>query len=263
MPLTTLAAGEVAYMRAGKGPPLILLHGFLADSRIWRPQIESLADEFTVLAWDAPGAGRSFDPPDRFEMADWADCLEELLNAQTIDRAHMLGLSWGGVLAQELYRRYPARVRSLILADTYAGWRGSLSASDCDERLRTCLEDSALPGNELASKWLAGLLAPRADPAAGDELAAIISDFHPHGFRLMARSLADTDHRDLLPQIEAPTLLIWGEEDARSPLDVAEQLHAAIPGSRLVVIPDAGHVSNLERPGRFNEALRSFLAELE
>jgi len=93
-------------------------------------------------------------------------------------------------------------------------------------------------------------------------MAAIVRDFNPHGFRLMARSLADTDATDLLPTISVPTLLVWGEDDARSPLRVAESFRDAISGSRLVVLPGAGHVSNMEQPAGFNAQLRRFMSVL-
>jgi pimeloyl-ACP methyl ester carboxylesterase len=85
-----------------------------------------------------------------------------------------------------------------------------------------------------------------------------MSEFHPAGFRLMAKASADTDTRDLLPNIKVPTLLIWGDADTRSPITVAYQFHEAIPGSKLAIIPGAGHVSNMEQPELFNAEVRSF-----
>ncbi len=96
-----------------------------------------------------------------------------------------------------------------------------------------------------------------------DEFAASVSEFHPAGFRAMSRSLAEADLRDVLPRIEVPTLLLCGDEDVRAPLNVAEDLHAAIPGSRLVVIPGVGHVSNVEAAERFNAEVRSFLESVQ
>src|SRR3970040_1568304 len=90
----------VGYERAGDGPALVLLHGFTHDSRVWKPQLESLSAQFTVIAWDAPGAGQSSDPPETFGIGDWADCLAGLLDAIGVQQAHILGLSWGGLLAQ-------------------------------------------------------------------------------------------------------------------------------------------------------------------
>jgi pimeloyl-ACP methyl ester carboxylesterase len=117
---------SVAYRYAGEGPPLVLLHGFLCDSRCWRRQLAGLSDRFRVVAWDAPDAGSSSDPPDPFTTTDWAQSLAQFLNVVGIVRAQVLGLSWGGILAQEFYRLCPDRVLALILCDTYAGWKGSL-----------------------------------------------------------------------------------------------------------------------------------------
>ena len=95
-------------------------------------------------------------------------------------------------------------------------------------------------------------------PEVRDELAHIMSDFHLVGFRLMAKAVAHADTRDLLPKTQVPTLLVWGDADVRSPMTVAHQMRDAIPGSRLAVIPGAGHVSNLEEPARFNAEVRAF-----
>lgn len=105
-----VAGHSVAYRMIGTGPPLVLLHGFLCDSRCWRTQLVSLADQFTLIAWDAPGAGFSTDPPDASTTTDWAHTLAGFLDAAGVQRAHFLGLSWGGMLTQELYRLDPARV---------------------------------------------------------------------------------------------------------------------------------------------------------
>ena len=249
---------SVAYERAGAGPALILLHGFLLDSRMWRPQLENLPDHFTVIAWDAPGAGQSSDPPDTFGIGDWAECLAGLLDAAGVDRAHILGLSWGGVLAQEFYRRYSSRVLSLVLADTYAGWKGSLPEPIVQARLATCIRDASLPGSELVSRYLPGMFSESATREVRDELASIMSDFHPVGFRLMAMSLAHTDTRDLLPNIKVPTLLVWGDADERSPMGVGNQIRDALPTAKLAIIRGAGHISNLEAPVQFNAEVRDF-----
>jgi len=255
---------SIAYERAGDGPALVLLHGFLFDSRAWRPQLEELSKDFTVIAWDAPGAGRSPDPPEPFAIADWADCLAAVLDAAGVrSAAHLVGLSWGGLLAQELYRRHPARVRSLVLADTYAGWRGSLPAAVVEERLAACVRDSSLAPGEVVTRYLPGMHSESAAPDVRAEMAAIMADFHPAGFRLMASALATSDTRELLATIRVPTLLVWGQADARSPLHAGEAMQALIPRARLEVIPETGHVSNLEAPERFSAIVRGFCLSCE
>ena len=126
---------EIAYRRAGHGPPIVFAHGAAQDGRAWQPQIAELADEFTVVAWDEPGAGRSTAPPAGFGLADYADCLAAVIEALALGPAHVAGLSWGGTLVLELYRRHPARVATLLLVDTYAGWKGSLPEEEVRARV--------------------------------------------------------------------------------------------------------------------------------
>jgi pimeloyl-ACP methyl ester carboxylesterase len=249
---------SISYREAGSGPDLVLLHGFLCDSRCWSRQVASLKNCFRVVAWDAPGAGSSADPPDTFTTASYSHALARFLSAIGIERAHIVGLSWGGILAQEFYRLYPDRVRSLVLADTYAGWRGSLPAAAWKERLATCLRDAEGPPGVLAAKFVPGVFTDAAPQHLRDEFSAIVSDFHPVGFRLMSLSSAEIDTRDLLQRIDVATLLLWGSDDRRSPLPLAEQIRAAIRGSELVVIPKAGHLSNMEQPEVFDGHVRDF-----
>ena len=245
----------IAYRRAGSGAPLVLLHGFLCDSRVWRRQLAELGDEFDVVAWDAPGAGRSPDPPEWFELADWASCLATFLEALDLAPAHIVGLSWGGLLAQELFRLAPERVRTLVLADTYAGWRGSFGTEVAQQRLARCERESSLPADEFVRVWVPVEFFTE---SVAPDVAAVVREFHPRGFRLMARSLAETDTTDLLPNIDVPTLLLWGDGDRRSPLDVAAAFEATVPDAELRVIENAGHVSNMERPEQFNGYVRRF-----
>jgi pimeloyl-ACP methyl ester carboxylesterase len=116
---------RITYERAGEGSPLVLLHGaFGFDSCSWRRQLDALSDEFTVVAWDAPGCGQSTDPPETFRSSDYADCLAAFIEALGLGRPHLLGLSFGGVLTLDFYRRYPTIPRTLILDSAYAGWAG-------------------------------------------------------------------------------------------------------------------------------------------
>jgi len=116
----------IAFERVGTGPPLVLLHGGLSDHREWRRQLEDLSDARTVVAWDAPGCGRSDDPPPTFRLPDYARTLALLLDLTGAGPAAIIGLSWGSSLAIELYRQRPDIPSALILAGPYAGWAGSL-----------------------------------------------------------------------------------------------------------------------------------------
>lgn len=247
----------IAYHRDGEGPPLVYVHGAAEDSRIWAPQFADLTDEFTVIAWDEPGAGSSLDLPEDFDLADIADGLAAWLETLDLGPAHIAGSSWGGTVLLELYRRHPALVATLILIDTYAGWKGSLSAEEVRARVASTGKMLSVQG-EVFDPTLPGLFAN--DPPAEfvPLLAAIAADVRPDTLRIELPIMAQTDLSDLLPQIAVPTLLIWGRQDVRSPLRVAHQFHDAIPDSTLVVIDDAGHLCHLERPEQVNRAVREF-----
>jgi pimeloyl-ACP methyl ester carboxylesterase len=249
---------SIAYREAGQGAALVFLHGFLCDSRCWRSQLGGLSDQFRVVAWDAPGAGLSSDPPETFTTADYAHSLTGFLDAVGIVRAHVVGLSWGGILAQEFYRLFPGRLHTLVLADTYAGWQGSLPEPVWRARLETCLRDSTGPPEALVARMLPGMFTDDVPEDVREEQRAIMADFHPVGFRVMSRSSAELDTRDLLPRVDVPTMVLWGDDDRRSPRHVADQLHTAIPTSELAMIPRAGHVSNMEQPEAFNAHVRRF-----
>ncbi len=163
---------RIAYQRAGEGPPLVLLHGGLSDSREWRRQLEVLADEFTVVAWDAPGCGQSSDPPETFRLPEYADCLAAFVDALGLGQPHVLGLSFGAGLALELYRRHPTVPRTLVLASAYAGWAGSLPADVVEQRLQQALREADLPPDQVVPGYIPGLFTESAP-------AELIVSFYP------------------------------------------------------------------------------------
>lgn len=253
---------RIAYRRAGSGEPLVLLHGFICDSRVWQPQLDALSTDFDVIAWDCPGCGESSDPPEEFSMAEFADCLARFLDEIGVRSAHVLGLSWGGVLLMEFHRRHRERVKSAILAGTYAGWTGSLGPEAAEQRLARCLDESTRPAADWVPEWVPEAFSPSAPPELLRRYADIMWDFHPVGFRAMSRA-GLPDFSDALSGIDAPTLLIWGEGDSRSPVSNGEKIRDIIRGARLAVIPGAGHVSNMEQPARFNAEVAKFIHNLE
>ena len=257
MPVVQVDGLEVAYERRGSGPPLVLAHGAASDGREWRAQLDGLAGELTIAAWDEPGAGHSSDPVGAFGLSDFADTLGGLIEALELAPAHVGGISWGGVVVLELYGRRPDLVGTLVLADTYAGWKGSLPAAEVEARLAGAGQDLEARPDQFRPTF-PHLFAREPDTAVVAELQRIMAGVRPESVRRALDAIARADHRDLLPRIAVPTLLVWGEEDARSPLAVAWQFHDAIPGAELVTIPRAGHMSNLEQPALFNQAVRDF-----
>ncbi|MEU3888853.1 alpha/beta hydrolase [Streptomyces sp. NPDC029041] len=258
MPAVRVDGIEVAYDRVGQGPPLVLAHGAIADARQFRPQAEDLADEFTVVAWDEPGAGRSSDVPPAFTLADYARCLAAVVEDVDLGPAHVLGTSWGGTVVLELYRHHAEVVRTLLLVDTYAGWKGSLPAAEVRSRAEGAERMLAVPAEAFAPT-MPGLFAGKPPPEAVRLLSVMSADTRPQSMRTELTVMVEADQRDLLPRIAVPTLLLWGELDTRSPVaSVAHQFLEAIPRATLVVLPGIGHLSNIEAPEPFNRTVREF-----
>lgn len=194
-------------------------------------------------------------------MPAYGSCLAGFVEALGLGSAHVLGLSWGSTLALELYRQRPDLVRTLVLTAAYAGWAGSLSPEDVGERLRTTLREMrTLDPVTYARSWIPTLFTDRAPAEVLEEHVAVTSAFRVAGWIPALHAMAEADLRDVLPTIRVPTLLLSGREDVRSPIAISRAMHAAIPGSELVLLPEVGHMGNLEAPGAFNEAVRAFLA---
>jgi 3-oxoadipate enol-lactonase len=252
---------DVAYRRSGAGArhTLLLLHGIGSNSRSFSAQLAGLGGEFDVVAWDAPGYADSADPPANFSMADFAESAAGLLAALGWRRAHIVGHSFGGVIAQVLYQRHPESVRSLVLADTNAG-SGTLPEPERSERIRRRLSDlETLNPRDMAERRAPNLVPPDAPAGLLQELIDVMAQIRPAGYAAAALAMGTADTRDQLARIDVPTLVLHGERDAVIPASTGTELAAAIPGARLVIIPGAGHASNQQTPGSYNQAIRDFV----
>jgi 3-oxoadipate enol-lactonase len=247
--------------RAGHGPALLLLHGIGSNCRAFRHQA-ALADSFTVLAWDAPGYGLSEDPVAPFSLEDLADDAARLLDEQGVVRAHVLGVSLGGVIAQLVYHRHAERVLSLILVDTTPGG-GAEAEPERSARVHARLDAiDTLGPREMAKRRAPQLVRADAPPTLVQELEDIMAEARPAGYRAAAIALGATDLTARLGDINVPTLVVHGADDRVVPLETGRALAEAIPGARLAVIERAGHVSNQEQPEAFNALVREFLARV-
>ena len=238
---------RIAYQRVGEGPLVVLVHGAAEDGRIWQPQLDGLAGEFTVVAWDEPGAGRSDDLPAGYTLADFADSLAVLIQTLDLGPAHVTralsASSWRG--------RNPHHDRHLRRVERVSARR----RSSCPDRRRP--SDARSIRSRLRPA-LPGLFAGDPPVEFVSLLDAIAAGVRPTTLGRELAIMAATDLSDLLPHIAAPSLLIWGASDARSPLRVAVQFQEAIPDTKLHIIDGAAHMSNLERPQLVNEAVHTF-----
>lgn len=249
MPDATVNGATIHYETAGVGSPLVLLHGIGSNSRSWRRQLAAFASDFRVIAWDAPGYGKSSDPVGKPSMSFYADTLRGLLEVLNLKRIFLLGHSTGGVIAQEFCRSNDACVDRLILADTRCVGSQSMS----EQRLSSI---RTMTPAQLAVERAPKLLSRHAPPALVDEVVSIMSEVRSNGYEFAAIALAYSDTRDVLSNLRVPALLIWGSEDEITPV------WDAVPrGARLEIIRDAGHLCYIEQPDRFNAIVREFLIE--
>lgn len=242
---------EVHGPAADAAPTLLLSHGYGATCRMWDGQITALADRWRVILWDMRGHGQSGDPADpaRYSQALTVGDMAAVLDACDAERAVVGGLSLGGVMSLAFHASHPERVRALLLCDTGPGFRNPAAREQWNER-------ALARAQELEEKGLAAL-------RGGDE-TRLGRHRSARGLAGAARGMLTQQTSDLidsLPDIAVPTLVLVGSED-RHFLAAADYMAGKIPGARKIVIPGAGHASNLDQPEAFNRAVDDFLAEL-
>ena len=246
-----------------KGPTVVLAHGLLFDRTMWHAQVEPLAAlGARILAADGPGHGLSEVPPP-FSLDDHARAFVDALDAWKVERAVLVGLSWGGMLAMRTALSAPPRVRAIVLADTTA--RAESRANRVKYRSLASFEKSVGFPEGRARSQIAPLLfsdaSLRRDPALFDRWYRRMVGFSRLGMYRAARAVV-IDRPDILSKvggIKAPTLVMCGRDDAAQPMIESEKLAEAIPGAKLTVIADSGHMSALENPAEFNAAMVPFV----
>jgi 3-oxoadipate enol-lactonase len=256
--------GYVAARTSGTGPAVLLLHGIGGSAASFAEQ-QGRLDGFTTVAWDAPGYGASADPADTgadCEPADrYARAGVDLLRVLGHERAHVVGVSWGGVIATRMALRYPETLLSLTLADSS---RGSGRTPDRRAAMLRRIDDLAARGTAaFAAARGPNLLAPGAPPAVAQRVVALMAQVRLPGYRGAAEMMAATDHSGDLGKVSVPTLVLVGEHDRVTGVPESEALAAGIPGARLAVLPGGGHAVNQENPAAFNAALGGFLRQVE
>jgi pimeloyl-ACP methyl ester carboxylesterase len=253
---------RVTYIRAGSGPALVMLHGAPSDHRIWQWMLPDLAGDHTVLAWDAPGFGESSDIDDNWRAPQFADALAAFIAALGLERPHLVGHSFGTMVALSLFQRHPAVPTSLVLISGYAGWAGSLPREEVARRLEMFLGMADL-GDAFDPKSYPGLFTDLI-PADRDPVLTTMmrENIRPATVRAAGYIGAETDLRPVLRTVDVPTLVLHGEADARSPLANAETLHAAISTSQLAVLPKLGHACVVEDPEACATEIRRFVRKV-
>jgi pimeloyl-ACP methyl ester carboxylesterase len=245
---------------AGSGPLVVFLHGIGGNRTNWYGQLEHFSNRFCAVTWDARGYGASNDSPQTLKFSDFADDLLRLLDHCKAERAHLVGLSMGGMIIQDFYGRHAERIATLALVDTSPGFGGVPEAARRDFLARRLdpLEKGLTPV-DIAPGVVEVLVAKGASAAIREQLRGSLLALRVEPYKQALHAIVTTDFRPVLPKITVPTLVIVGEEDIVTPPSASEFLVKNIAGASLVKIPGAGHLTNIEKPEAFNAALGPFL----
>ncbi len=255
----------ISYRDLGEGPgdPLVLLHAFPLNGRMFEPQMMALSGDRRVVAPDYPGFGRSPRTPAQPDVHYYAQGVSGLLDRLHFDRVVLGGVSMGGYIAFECMRLFPERISALVLANT----RPEPDPLEMREIRNEMSLSVAREGVEvLVDLQMEHLLAPASlqDEGLVENVRAIILENSPDGAVAALGAMRERpDSRPLLGKIDVPTLVIGGEQDGVSPPEVMGAMAAEIPGASHLTITGSAHLSNLEAPEQFNAALDAFLKELQ
>jgi 3-oxoadipate enol-lactonase len=255
---------EMAYDDVGSGPAVVLLHGYPFNRSMWREQAEALSANYRVITPDLRGHGETSVTPDAATMEEMARDVDALLDKLDIRRVALGGLSMGGYVTLAFYRRFPLRVRALILADTRPQSDSTEAQQSREEQAQKILKEGM---QSIADDFLKKVLTTATlneKPETVERVREMILKTDAQGAANALRGMAARhDQTDFLEEIFAPTLILVGSEDKLTPPTDAELMKREIRGSRLEIIEGASHLSNLERPAEFNRALLDFLDALQ
>jgi pimeloyl-ACP methyl ester carboxylesterase len=260
--IALVADTEIAYDDVGSGLPVVFLHAFPLNRTMWDPQVGALVAECRCIAVDMRGFGDSaLAPPHHVDR--YADDVAGVLDALKIEQAVIVGLSLGGYVAFAFWRRHQARVRALVLADT----RAAADTVENVERRQALIDVACTQGaGAVANAQIAGMMGRTTRdkrPDIYDAVHRMMAQASPESIVAgLEAMMARPDSTPTLATINVPALIVVGEEDAITPPKEARKLHAGIPGSRLEVLRQAGHLSNLERPAAFNTVVSEFVSGL-
>ena len=252
---------EINYEIHGRegAPWLVLSHSLACSVRMWDPQIAALEDKYRVLAYDTRGHGASEAPSGAYSLGMLADDLNDLLKKLNIPRAHFCGLSMGGMIGQTFALKYPGVFRTLTLADTTSRYPAE-AAPLWAERIKTAeakgMEPLAQPTLE---RWFTEAFR-KENAATVAEIRKLIVATPVAGFTGCCNAIPKINVTARLKEIKCPILVIVGEQDPGTPVAMAREIHDNAPGSKLVVLPQAAHLANVEQPEGFTRALRDFLS---
>ena len=252
--VATSNGNQIGFVEAGGGEatPIVFLHGVGSDKSVWHPQLDHFGEQRRAIAFDYPGYGDSDAASEGTSRDDYASAILSAMEKLGVAQAHVCGLSLGGVVAIAMHHLAADRCASLILADTFAVHPEGRAIYE-----RSVAGSASL--SAMAEARVDLLLAQPADPEVRREVVETMSRIDPGAYRIGAEAVWLADQRGRAEAINVPTLVIVGDQDLVTPPDLSRELIDLVPGARLQVIENAGHLSNLEQFDAFNRAVDDFL----
>ena len=244
------------------GPVVMMSHSLSAELGMWEPQVAALKNQFRIIRFDTRGHGGSSVPQGPYTLEMLADDAVGLMDALELDKVHWVGLSMGGMIGQTVALKAPSRLKSLTLADTSSGYPPEAVAG-WEERIKAARQNGM--GASLSAtidRWFSpGFV--KAEPNIIASISQMIVSTPIEGYCGCGAAISRLNITPRLGEISAPTLVIVGEDDPGTPVDMSEIMAKGIPGAKLVILPVARHLSNLEDQAGFNQALKDFLAGVD
>jgi len=257
-----VSAGQVRVHAVVEGPAgapaVVLSHSLGTTLEMWAPQAAALARRFRVVRYDLRGHGRSPVPPGPYEIADLGGDLVRLLDDLAIARAHLVGLSLGGMVSMQVAARHPARVRRLAVCCTAAQLGTPESWHERAAVVRA--RGTAAVADGVLGRWLTPAFVGR-HPARAEELRAMLLATPPAGYAACCEAIGRMDLRPELGAIRAPTLAVAGADDPSTTPEHLRRIADAIPGARLAIVEEAAHLANVEQPEQVTALLSAHLEE--
>ena len=235
---------------------LVLLHSLGADGRMWDGCLESLARDHRVIVPDTRGHGAS-GPGISSSVDEWVDDLAGVLDAAEVDTAALIGISLGGIQALSYAAAYPGRVAGLVIADSFVALAPDVAQAKidylCDQAQRHSME-------ELAAQYVADTF-EQPYPAGAEGVRRAFAAMDSSSYLAAVKACFGAQIEDRLTDVISPTLVLWGDRDSKTPRTLSEQIVAGVKDARLAVVPDAGHLSNVDNPEGFVDELTAFIIE--
>lgn len=253
---------RLAYEHVGRGPLVVFLHGIGGNRTNWRDQLAALADAYHAVALDDRGYGDSEDYAGPLAFEDFAADLLRVLDHLGAAQAHLVGLSMGGRIVLDFYERHPERVASLVLCDAFPGFDAATFPPAARAEFIRLRKEPLVNGKEprdIAPTIARTLMGPKAPESVYERLIASMGAVHKESYIKTVEATTLYERVADLTTVKVPTQVIVGDEDKLTPVAMSRRMAEAIPGARLDVIADAGHLSNIEQPAAFNAVLREFL----